>query len=152
MSQYVGDAAAALQRLLTERRFLSERSTDMDAYQRWGQGSDPGFEADFARLGNPAERKRRLNQAFRQGIADLRERDSNAAVALAQAHQALLTQCIESGGEDTTAIFVAQQELAGWRAVEAGEADIVAQNSHFIDYDPALFEAFFGFRPVWPIA
>lgn len=151
MHEYVGDAAARLQVLLNERRFLQEQALSADAYERWGQGCDPGFEAEIAALGDLSGRIRALTVAFAEGVDALRVADPAAVVALARAHQALLDQIIAAPNADSTAVFVAREERAGWAAVEAGDASNVAQNCFYVHYEPARFERFFGFGLGWPV-
>ena len=135
--------AIALERLLVRRRELSGELLNADMYDRWGP-KDGAMHAD-------AETWRvehtRVTGELAAMTADLAARDRKSIVAWARAHVALLEQFVaakEADEAQSTACFVANQEIDEWRKVERGELNFVNENCYYVHISPAHHAEYFG--------
>ncbi|MDY0059039.1 MAG: hypothetical protein RBU45_04460 [Myxococcota bacterium] len=136
----------ALERLVSRRRALSQVLLSLDAYERWGHGSDPAFERQAQGAG--AE-KERVTRELGARVASLRLAEPDAVARWAMAHVRIIDAFLAGATErQRTEAYVAEQERTAWLELLAGARDFVAQNPAFDTADPAAYRAEFGFdRP-----
>lgn len=149
------DHVRQLERLLAQLRADGAGLLEQDAWDRWGS-----HHASDAERAERAERERALveHRATTQRelealVAKLRETAPAAIAAWADAHDTLLadflarTGAVDPDSSAATAVFVANQEREGWRAVARGERAFVDENTFFVSIDRALYQRLFELDP-----
>ncbi len=142
-----GRGARALERLLRKRRRLAEKLLNLDMYDRWGNRSVPALNRELLRA---EEYGKKLSAVERELEKRSTEAGPEAVREWARAHLALLEDFVSKrkGRKDqSTALFVARQELEAWRGVEERGTGFVDQNVYYIHYDESLYESYFGAKP-----
>lgn len=145
MTERVPDAACELERRLLRRRAIDRELLTLDAFSRWGprdEAKQADARAEGARL---ADEERAIDAELEARVKQLRTEDPAAVEAWASAHQRLLDHFLEGLTEaQRTERSVAEKERAAWGRVARGKKALVDQNTYFVRYDEALFEALFG--------
>ncbi len=131
-----------LETLLARKRQLCSIGVSLDAYMRWGNGSDPDFAA-FAM--KELEERPQTTKSLETLIDNIQRSSPETLVAWAEAHIALLEDYLEERvAGDSTAAFVAKRELQQWREVARGELRYADENPVHVKPDPELYERLFG--------
>ena len=133
-----------LETLLSRIKQLSSLSVSLDGYERWGNGSDPEFEAQAA--AELAELSRVRGELEATTIAMLASHPDVLA-DWARRHIALLEHYLnEMVADDSTEAFVAKGEMEKWKQVEEGKLPFVRENPVYVKPDGATYERLFGLR------
>ena len=141
----VPDAARELERMLVRRRAIDRELLTLDAFSRWGP-KDEGEQAEARANGDRlAAEERAIDAELEARVKQLRAEHPEAVEAWASAHQRLLDHFLDGLTDaQPTERSVAEKERAAWRRVAGGKKAFVDQNTYFVRYDEALFEALFG--------
>lgn len=133
-----------LERMMKLRRESGSALITADAYERWGPKDQPEQAATiFGAADEAANVMRETESALEARIGALRASQPEVIAAWVAAHQALLDEFLERT-DDRVAASVAKEEKRKWRAVLAGKASLVHQNTFYVHYDPVLYEELFG--------
>lgn len=135
-------AITELERLLSRKRQLCSLGVSMDGYERWGNGSDPKFEA---RASKELAERGQVVEDLEALIDRLSASEPETLVRWAEAHVTLLTDYLEERvADDSTEAFVAKRELEAWKQVARGELRYVDENPVYVKPHPELYEKLFG--------
>ncbi len=141
----MGPAEIALEELLAKLRRLSAVMLDLEMYERWGNGSDPAFEARALKA--IPERSAVYAQLTDQ-ITHTRQTQPDAVISWAEAHQRLLEHFVTHIAEPgSTGASVANGEIRAWAEVAAGTRPFVRGNTVYVHLDRDRYRAYFGFEP-----
>jgi len=133
-----------LEALLGRTRLLNSLGLTLDSYERWGKGSDPALKAKSTRqLADRDAVTAELTALSKQVRVD----DPAAVARWSQAHIALLEDFLTRVEGDSTAAYVANEEIEAWGEVAAGKRDFVDPNVHFIRPNPATYRRLFEDSP-----
>lgn len=144
------DAAIELERWMARRRTLESRLLTLDAYRRWGARTDEDHATAAAEESALGVELREGDAALAARVQALRVEDPDAIARWCEAHVALLDHYVAALGDDEskrTERFVAAGERAEWLQVLAGARAFADENVYYVRFDPALYEASFGFPP-----
>ncbi len=140
MSTLVDPRITALETLLARKRSLTSLGVSLDGYHRWGNGSDPAFEAEASRqlAGRDAviSELKVLTKRHRRQAPEVLE-------AWARAHIELLEDYLTRVDDDSTEAFVAGKEMDSWREVAAGTLDFVEENPVYVKPDQETYRRLF---------
>ena len=141
MSPPIDPDLIALETLLGRKKQLTSLLISLDAYRRWGNGSDPEFEAfatrETAGFSRVEDELTALSKRIRARRVDIFEQ-------WAHAHVELLEDYLTRVAEDSTEAFVARKECDAWRAVVEGTLDFVDENPGYVKPDPETYQRLFG--------
>ncbi len=140
------ESAIALERLLRKRHALGNTLLNVDMFERWGPKEGPEFDVMVA----DGIAARRDHAVVTAELTALAAESPETLRAWADAHVQLLEQFVATHSSDAsqdTAVFVAREEIAGWRDVAAGSRAYVDENVFYVRVDADLHRALFGEIP-----
>lgn len=144
------DAAIELERWMARRRTIESRLLTLDGYRRWGARTEEDHATAAAEESVLGMELREGDAALTRRVEALRVEDPGAIARWCEAHVALLDHYLAMLGDDEakrTERFVAEGERREWQEVLAGERGFADENVYYVRFDPALYEALFGFPP-----
>lgn len=133
--------------MLKRVRQIQETLLDMEAYERWGHGTDAAMNEKLENAGDYHREREELVSRLKAGARTA----SDATLAeWAAAHIELLERYIArmekaEGRSRRTEISVAQDEREAWERLARREIELVDQNTHYVRYDSKRYKKYFGF-------
>jgi hypothetical protein len=142
----VDAAAVALERLLVRRFELAQVLLNVDMFDRWGPQDGPERDRMMEEGGRARVEHDAVTAQLAALSAETWRRDPAAVRAWAEAHIELLERFIATHPDesDSTARFVAGEEIAGWREVAAGARPYVDENCYYVQIDRVRHAELFG--------
>jgi hypothetical protein len=139
-----------LETLLATVRLASAELLNLDMYDRWGGGRDEAMNRKMERGGEFSAAKSSAQERLNLLVPQLRKADPQAVESWADAWIKLLTG-FSAETEDSTAKFVADEEIGEWEKVKNGSLNFPEQNTFYIRLNPLKYaEAFGAINPEIP--
>lgn len=136
-------AAIELERQVLTIRDASAELLNMDMYDRWGHGSDPAMNKKMEQADTVRQTHSRATTELSSLVRRYRTEQPKTIEYWVNAHLQLLQYFLQKN-TDSTARYVAEQEIAAWQALLAGKQDIVEENVFYVGSDAELHAKLFG--------
>jgi hypothetical protein len=146
------DHVRALESILARKRRAGVDLLSFDGWDRWGrQSASPEQQTEMEAEATRATGERTRAVEELTALVDRLRRDAPDAIAeWADAHERFLREFIDARRGDesqSTAVFVAEGEIAEWAAVKRGDKPFVEENVFYVTIDRQRYEELFGVSP-----